>query len=365
MLIRRRAVRGADSTRVFVWATGQDENIGDSLLRRAYLEHLRVHGGISVWTAQASNDFVAGLGLDPSDRVFTSYRKWYLAALRSAFDARTMVAVNAGEVPLSRRGATRMATLAVLTIWCRLFGGAAVWAGAGVPRPGAWTVLALPYRVVARLCDVVHFRDRESNTSLAVTREVAPDWAFALGSATHEWPSSEERSLLAVVLRGDRERPSPAWIAWVRSTAEALGLEPIVVVQVRRDSGTAAWLATELDGVVSHWGSADHAAREREVRRIYARSAVVVGDRLHGLIVGATEGAVPLGWVESSNGKIRRHFDAIGLDWPGSGEGCAADGLSDVSTADITRMGREMAGAVDDARARLTTVGRTLAGSGR
>ncbi|WP_305092744.1 hypothetical protein [Prescottella sp. R16] len=357
--------RGADTGQVFVWATGQDENIGDSLLRRAYLDRLRTHGTVNAWTGNASADFLTGLGLDTSDRVFTSYRHWYAAALRSAVGSRTLLAVNAGEVPVSRRGALRMSTLAVLTIWCRLFGGTAVWVGAGVPCKGVSRALAVPYRLVAKLCDIVHFRDAESNIAIATDCAVEPDWAFALGRAAQEWLPHEDRTYLAVVVRGDRARPNPEWIEWVRATAATLDLEPIVVVQVRRDSETAQWLATELGGVVSTWDDTDHATREHEVRRIYAQSAVVVGDRLHGLIVAATEGAVPLGWVESSGGKIRRHFDAVGLDWAGTYEGSDPSSLETVRAHDLVRRRQELVGAVEDARSRLAAVGRTLTGSVR
>lgn len=347
---------------VFVWATGQDENIGDSLLRRAYIASLREYGDVSPWTGRASDEFLAGLGLSTSERAFRSYAEWYWAALRSGWARPTVVAVNAGEVPVSRKGALRMLTLAALILWTRIRGGQGVWVGAGVPRKGVRKFLAWPYVLVASLCKYVRFRDSESRSVLAATGDVAPDWAFALGTATTEWKPRDDRSLLAVVIRGDRERPSVEWISWIRETADLHGLAPIVVVQVRRDAAMADWLAEEIGGSVSSWESGDHRSREAEVRRIYAESALVVGDRLHGLIVGATEGALPLGWVETSTGKVRRHFDTVGLEWPGGQEGRPPREYAVLTGAEMDAMRHSLVEAMDHARVRLDSVGREMVG---
>ncbi|WP_127916123.1 polysaccharide pyruvyl transferase family protein [Prescottella agglutinans] len=317
------------------------------------------------WTGAASDEFLAGLGLFPSERAFRSYGEWYSAALRAGSAGPTVVAVNAGEVPVSRKGALRMLTLAMLILWMRVRGGRGVWVGAGVPRQQGRSFLAWPYALVAGLCEYVRFRDDESRAVVAVTGGVAPDWAFALGTATGEWKPRGDRSLLAIVIRGDRERPSSEWISWIKETADLHGLAPVVVVQVRRDAAMAAWLAGELGGSVSSWESCDHRVRETEVRRIYAESALVVGDRLHGLIVGATEGALPLGWVETSAGKVRRHFDTVGLEWPGGGEGRRPKEYGALTVADMDSMRDSLVEAVDRARSRLDSVGREMVGCAR
>ncbi|WP_430334170.1 hypothetical protein [Rhodococcus sp. ACT016] len=258
-----------------------------------------------------------------------------------------------------------MLTLAVLILWTRIRGGKGVWVGAGVPRQGGRKLLAWPYVLVASLCEYVRFRDSESRSVVAAAGGVAPDWAFALGTATSEWKPRGDRSLLAVVIRGDRERPSAEWISWIKATADLHGLAPIVVVQVRRDAAMADWLAGEIGGSVSAWVDGDHWARETEVRRIYAESALVVGDRLHGLIVGATEGALPLGWVETSKGKVRLHFDTVGLGWPGGGEGRPPKDYDALTGADMDSMRHSLIEAVDSARIRLDSVGREMVGCAR
>ncbi|NLU61685.1 hypothetical protein HCA61_05330 [Rhodococcus sp. HNM0563] len=316
----KKSTEAGQPNRVFVWATGQDDNIGDSLLRRAYLGRLREIGDLTVWIGSGSASFISGLGLTKADRIVSSYLRWYREALAAGARGRTVVAVNAGEVPVSRRGAARMMSIVLLVLFVRVRGGAGVWVGAGVPIPRERTALAHCYWLMRRVCSYAGFRDRES-LDVVGSAEVVPDWAFELGSSVHDWQPIEFRSTLAVVLRGDRPYPSSDWINWLRDFATRLALTVVVVVQVSRDLETADRLANDLSGTVVEFTADDHKTQEKCLRKVYADSAVAVGDRLHGLIVAATEGAVPLGWVSSSGGKISRHFDAIGLSWVGQHEG--------------------------------------------
>lgn len=347
---RQLTVGRASPTTVHVWATGQDDNIGDSLLRRGYLDALRGIGALNVWTGPASGGFLTGLGLQPHDSQEKSFAAWYWNAFKNAALTRTFIAMNAGEVPVSRKGAVRLAALAVLTAWCRLRGGGGIWVGAGVPNTHA--TLAIPYKAVATTSIFVRWRDRPSGSNV-VDKGTAPDWAFMLGTEVSAWRPATDRRKLAVILRGDRPRPSDTWIAWVRTLAEVHGLQPTVVVQVRRDNELGAELAKALSGDLLAWTHEDHAAQEAAVRQLYRESAVAIGDRLHGLIVAATEGAIPLGWVASSKGKISRHFKVVGLDWVGQHEGSNDSALPVLDHAQLSRYSDDLATAVTAARSNL------------
>lgn len=335
---------------VFVWATGQDDNIGDSLLRRAYLDALRQLGSLHVWSGPASKGFSSGLGLKPDDRQLSSFREWYGAALNSSLRRPTFVAMNAGEVPVSRKGAARLAALALLATICRVRGGGGLWVGAGVPssKPG----LVLAYKAAARACVFVRWREPGSE-AIVVHRGTAPDWAFALGDPTSDWLDHGSRTHMAVVLRGDRQEPTAEWIAWVKQLSDTLKLRPTLVVQVKRDCSRAAELADKLGAGLLAWDHEDHATQENAVRDLYGQSALVVGDRLHGLIVAATEGAVPLGWVESSKGKVGRHFKVVGLDWVGRHEGSAPEVLPVPTVEELAGLANELKVAVETARQNL------------
>ena len=87
------------------------------------------------------------------------------------------------------------------------------------------------------------------------------------------------------------------------------------------------------------------------MRETYSETRLVIGDRLHGLIVAATEGAVPLGWVESSTGKIRRHFNAAKMPFSvGEFEGAAASELPAVSNVQLLEWRATLEARVAEAR---------------
>lgn len=335
---------------IHVWATGQDDNIGDSLLRRGYLNALRQLGSLNVWTGPASSGFISGLGLAKEDSRNASFAGWYWSAMQNALVRRTFVAMNAGEVPVSRKGAARLAALALLASICRLRGGGGLWVGAGVPN--THPVLVLSYKAAALASVFVRWRDQPSE--LHVTkRGTAPDWAFALGTPTADWALPAERDKLAIVLRGDRPMPSAEWIGWVRDLAMEHQLRPTVIVQVKRDNERALELAEVLSADVVAWDHEDHDAQEALARDIYSKTAVAIGDRLHGLIVAATEGAIPLGWVPSSSGKIQRHFQVVDLNWVGEHEGAPGDALPAFDQAKISKFRWDLALSINAARKEL------------
>lgn len=115
--------------------------------------------------------------------------------------------------------------------------------------------------------------------------------------------------------------PPPGWFTWLGQLCTTLGLRVVVVVQVEQDRERAELAARTLGAEVAPWEGTSHVAQERALRNVYGQSRLVIGDRLHGLIMAATEGAIPLGWVPSSSGKIRRHFDAVGFRFASEHEG--------------------------------------------
>jgi hypothetical protein len=303
--------------RVFAWITGQDFNVGDSLLRRPYLAALARIGPVDVWIRTASPSFCSGLNLMVARRVHRSFAGWYLAMLASIFRGRTVVALNAGEVRVSAARSLMTGLLVIAGRLARIRGGGLVWVGASVPDGGG--ALRLPYRLAAASARIVSWRDATPLKSFDLGT-VGADWGFATGAAPETWRVARPR--LAIVMRGDRPEPSHEWLEWLRNTAVAAGLKPVVVVQVTTDSERARVLASTLQADLIDWPvDLDHSEQEKRVRAVYRESKMVVGDRLHGLIVGFTEGALPLGWVESSVGKIRSHFDAVGMRYVGRFEG--------------------------------------------
>lgn len=342
---------------VFAWITGERTNIGDSLLRRPYLASLRQLGPVQLWINRSDQGFLSGLGLDGSEQLVPGFARWYGRLLASTLRRRTIVVVNAGELRVHASRVVLLTALLFASLLARIRGGAGVWIGASVP-PSGRRVLSMPVRVAARLIDYVQWR--EPGSTWIADRAVGPDWAFAEGSPVPTW-SLDARPLCAFVLRGDRAEPSPDWIGWARQLCLDHGLSAVVVVQVRQDGERARSLARQLDAEVIDWEpSASHREQEERVRGVYRESLLVVGDRLHGLILGATEGALPLGWVESSVGKTDRHFRGVGLPFVGAHESRPGRDLPRLSPDDLAPLFEELRSGVGDARDSLAAVHRDL-----
>ena len=291
-------------TRVFCNPAGQRDNPGDSVLRRPYLAALREGGDLHVLVGDDA-DYASGLGITGVDTVYTSRTRWLVGAGAAAVRGRLAFAANAGEYVGSPREWLRSAWQPLLAIAARVSGGTVVLGGASV-RPGTnanWTHL----RLISRLAGFVSWRDGDSRDRIG-QGELQPDWAFVYGGDLHD----SDRSTIAVVMRGDRPAPAREWFDAVRALARERQATIAVLVQVRRDRERAHELAEALDATVVAWPSdADHRTHEASVREFYRTCSHVVSDRIHALIIGATEGAAPLAFSTTSPTKIDRTFAGV------------------------------------------------------
>lgn len=340
--------------RVFAWLTGQDFNIGDSILRRPYLRALSRIGRVDLWVNDVGSDYVGGLAVPPGSRLSRSFIRWYLTILASLTRRRTVIAINAGEFRPSRSRAGLLCLLVLAGIIARARGGGLIWFGGSV-LPTKSRRLRIMYVAAARCSRDVFWRDARS-VGFGDRHDLMPDWAFAEGSPVTGW-GAEPRRLAAFSLRGDRVMPDDAWFAWARLLITSLALEPIFIVQVVTDRDRAQEMAARLGGSVLDWEpGCSHLSQEARVRAVYRRSRIVVGDRLHALILAATEGAVPLGWAPSSTGKSQGHFDAVGLTFVGRCEGLEPTDLPQVSPETVDAWAVQLRGRVQDARNDLAAV---------
>ncbi len=355
-------------TRILVSAEGQADNVGDSVLRRGLLDTLRAHGHLVVRLADSTPDYVNGLRLSADDEVITSQALWRQAVMAAARQG-DVLAHNAGEALLERGWALGYARMAPVLTLARLRGGHALHLGYGMRAPNAlWGAVV---RAALAPCDLVTWRDDASRRWVG-SGATAPDWAYAAGptSPTGDAPGtsvadlpSPGRDLLAVSLRGDRELPSDAWAATVRSIAADRRLTIAVAPQVGRDRARAAELATRLGGTLVDDEDWSHDAVEARVRAVYRRAAAVVSDRLHAVVMGHTEGAVPVGLGRSVS-KIARTLATVGLAHAAIPDGDARDMIPAVhALVDEPAVAHASA---DDARDRLVAlsaqIGRLLHG---
>lgn len=298
--------RDSTPVSIFVNPAGQWDNIGDSVLRRAYLRSLRGRGRLCVLAP--NEDYASGLGLISDDVIYRSKSAWLLGALRAAVHRKLDFAVNAGEFVGTRRELVRSIWQPLLGILARGTGGTVILAGASI-RPGT-SVWLSPLPILSRLSSYPSWRD--SYTCLKLGRgEAQPDWAFALGGEDASDPGIP-RDYLSVSFRGDRNPLSLAAVTEIMDLAVRLDVRIKVVVQVRRDQEASEILAARLGAELVSWPEeVDHFDHEATVRKVYRQSVATISDRIHALIIGATEGSTPVGFATGSVAKIERTFSGV------------------------------------------------------
>lgn len=296
--------------RIFYWCRGQDDNIGDVVLRRNLLNRLRHLGELHVYIGPASEGFTEALELGDEAVRYRSKRQWIAAIARRS--RRAAIVFDPGEYRLDKQARTAHAALVPLQLLVKVRGGASVRSGIAVntdwsPVPYAAQLFALSNR----LSDVVTWRDLETPRQFS-GGVLGCDWAF--DSYDPDVWSGGSRSNLAIACRGDRPLWNRRIIDGVSKFCSESGLDPVVYVQVRRDNGIAASLASALDCKLVDWPvEVPHKAQEVVVREVLRRSVGVVSDRLHSLIMGINEGCVPVGISQFDDLKLRTHLAAVGL----------------------------------------------------
>lgn len=291
---------------LFFHLAGQDDNLGDSALRLAYLNAARGEGRrLHVYFGAATPDYVSGFALTRRDRVYTHRPTWL-----NAGDAapRGIHFLNAGEInpppglfPNIHRTRELRRTVEA--------GGVFIAAGFGIKDPTA--ISQVEFDDVLRNAAIVSWRDQPSRDA-AGFGDVAPDWAYSLGTPTTQWSSVGDRPLLAVTLRFDRPWPGEQWIASVRDLATHTSTRVVTLAQVSRDAPRAVRLAKELGGEYLMPPSMDHATLDAYARGAFKMARFVVSDRAHGLIIAASEGAYPIGSAADPQ-KIHRLLATAGL----------------------------------------------------
>ncbi|MCR2825898.1 polysaccharide pyruvyl transferase family protein [Microbacterium sp. zg.Y909] len=294
--------------------SGQYDNLGDALLRRAFVHALSADYRWHVYVGDAPADYLAALQLPPDAALYRSFSRWLLiASLRMLRPRRARFLSNPGEISSSR---TEFG-LGVASAWLLLLGRLVGNPGFRVGLGARDRVLpaSVGHEVAARLARRNTWRDEESRRMYG-RGEVSPDWAFSLSPR----PPDEERRYVALVYRADWPLPSDEVLQSVVSWSRRHGLEPVAVSQALRDHEGTAALAQRLG--LRHVGTDTRSLTvlERQVRALYSAAAVVVGNRVHGLIVGAVDGAAPAIVIGHPDVKLARTLRAAGL--------CAHDGVT-------------------------------------
>lgn len=296
-------------TEIFVLCSGQEDNIGDVVLRRALLTALRPYGTLHIYLSSASQNFTEALELSPHDVVYRTMKSWRSSAYGSARRSTIWFVDKPGELQMSARAVLAQLRHVPLTIAARLRGGRVLRLGIGQRHPRLAQKWAL--RAAFMFSDRIAWRDTASHQHFGIG-QIMPDWGFRESSDATS-ADARERRRMVLSYRSDRPHLSAATISAIAQFAQEAGLELVVVTQVLRDEAAGAQLAEQLGAEFIGWpDSRSHAEQESLLREVYREASIVVSDRLHVLIVAATQGAIPFSIVSYSESKVARHFGAIG-----------------------------------------------------
>lgn len=292
-------------------------NIGDALIYREALAWSRSLGQVHANVGQGPAQWVEQLGLDDGDLYGTitgtgrirSNLKW-LRRLCFGRGPRALV-LDPGETALGLRQLPRELLLLVATAIVKLRNGLIVRPPHAIRVNPSPVTLAV-YRLACALSTHVYFRNFESR-DLVGSGEVVPDLGFGVSAVEPTHPA-DNRSVLAISLRGHRPHPGSAWVSAIKSFAEERGLSVVVFSQVSHDDSRSGRLAADLGAQLLPWHSEDLGRMEVEIQELYRRSMLVLSDRMHILVYAALYGCIPVEAVPSPSNKIRSHFRVAGIE---------------------------------------------------
>lgn len=329
-------------TQVFLSTWGQNDNIGDSILRRGLLRSFQGMAGVELHVHVGrrepgeSNDekYLSALHLRGDEVLYDTTVDWVRKASTKVFARRTIMVLPAGEITYPKFGkSVAAAGNLLLALAPRVRGGTALQVGAGVRmssvgdqasssarRVSDSVPIPLLDRVSRRSMAMVAWRDAATRNSFGVG-DVLPDWAFGEGAdplGGGLGPAPAQRKLLAVTTRRDRGDLSDAKIVQLKRLADQHDLRLQVYSQVRRDHEHSVRLAHALHPGTEPMLFEDqsHAEWEKQVRVLHRKSAIVASDRAHALIIGATEGAIPVAISNWTTEKPVRTVRAAGIPIP-------------------------------------------------
>ncbi|WP_157421556.1 hypothetical protein [Agromyces sp. Leaf222] len=274
-----------------------------------------------VYLGDAPDDYVASLQVPHGTTLYRRFPAWFLAATVGMMrSGRSAFVSNPGEISSTRVEFLWGVVTSCLIIVGRIFGNPGYRTGIGSrdkTRP-----LSLGHEIATKMAAKSVWRDAASR-ELFGRGDVAPDWAFALS----RWPASGERRYVVMSYRFDKPVPSAEVLQAVGAWAARKGKELVVVTQVARDFEANRNLAKQLD--IRHIGTENASLIdvERVVRGTYAEASIVLGNRIHGLILGAVDGAIPAIILGHPDLKVGRTLRTAGLE--------LQEGLGEIGPDDV------------------------------
>lgn len=294
---------------IFYSIHAQPDNLGDIEIRQTLLDWLKQSDNdLMIYAGKMPTEYVNAFQLPANSRLFRSSLEFQRELLRHAAKRRAHIAFAPGPQWFGRRGNASRLSLTHLgkpllnlgnILLIRVSGGKAVGLGRAVRGSGRFS-----QRIErARVRSLNLFTSRDDATSAALEMEVRsePDLAFSNLEISSDAGS---KPYLAISLRSDVARVNRSAIKSLIHSATAIGLQPILVTQVRSDDAEHHLIARMTGIPLISWDERTHAVQMQRVKQIYRTSQFVVSDRLHALIFGLQTGACAIAIVHPGNDKL-------------------------------------------------------------
>lgn len=306
--------------RVYFWCTGQDDNIGDVVLRRQLL-HVLMDGpsdiakSLHIYIGPASESFVDSLDIPQGATVYRTKAVWLASLIRELVKPKPPVLVfNPGEVQRNLKTTLAYGALLGPALVIQLRGGSVARTGTAIDHRGAGPIAAIAKLAIQasdHFSSVASWRDTASKRAFKKGRLV-PDWAIANPPKSY---SEINRTILAVTYRADRRSAfDEVAIEKIKKMAAFHGLSVVVYCQVIRDRKEMQRLASQEGWDYLDWSPGDsHRRQEDRVRVLLRQSEWVCSNRIHALIIGLTEGAQAVCISSDDEPKVSTHLGDFGL----------------------------------------------------
>ncbi len=295
--------------KLFIPLVGEFANVGDVMHRRQLLSWFNGCCQLHVYVGNAPESFIQSLKLAPDTVVYKSLFRWLFCLLFSLGHGTSFI-FNPGEINYRARRLMGEFLLLPFTALIRLFGGKVFRIGIAAKSNKAsakWI-----WRLIFKLSSKIYWRTSASRDYIGFGY-VIPDLAFAEASTKKQGDENTQQKFLTISMRVDRPFPSDNWFTAILEVAKILNLNIVVVSQVWYDNERTELIANRLQAKAIIWPhNIIHSDQEEVVRDVYAKSALVISDRLHVLIAGVTEFASPAVILTSGAPKVEDHFSAIG-----------------------------------------------------
>ena len=296
----------------------QYENLGDEVINGLMLRELCRRTNVVALAEGVPRWYIGNLKQllgDLADKIqFVSSSTTFIRKLLAAglFGPESLMFTSCGDVSSTRSNYNRHLLFEALQYLPNLRLGMVGASYSNVSRSEARLL-----QVAHRRSSALSVRDRRSQQVLArsqVTVPVVPDLAFLMPT-TAPASTGPNRDLALIMLREVAHVPFGQTLALTTNLAANLKLNrlrPAIAWQVGRDAAFGLRLAdaAELPIVTPAEQTNGRFAKACE---LYDRTAVIFSNRLHGLLVAGSRGAIPVALLDIQERKIRGIFEDAGL----------------------------------------------------